>query len=137
MANPNPISKLTPDVIMAATNNGAMSDDVSKALQALLLKRLMKEEEQEEELNRQQVESRKINARLMESERMKHERAQQSCSHRKPNGESNLVGQRDYNQKTILTCQGCQKLFNPGEFIPAEIRPDPSRIGGPESAVVG
>jgi hypothetical protein len=54
---------------------------------------------------------------------------QRGCSHLKPNGATNLAGQKDHDGIIQLLCQGCQKTFK-GNEIPAGLFPQGDGVIG-------
>lgn len=106
------------------------SGSANEAVLALIARKLQKEMNEEEETERIRLEARKRNA--MEAQRTREQllAAQTYCPHTKPNGHSNLAGQRGHNGTAILICQACLKTWE-GPTVPAHLRIPAENIGGP------
>lgn len=65
-----------------------------------------------------------------QKEMREREERKSRCSHRKPNGVSNLGGQRDHSGMYHFICQSCQSEFD-DRTVPPNLRPDSEKLGGP------
>ncbi len=57
---------------------------------------------------------------------------QSMCGHKKENGRTHLMGQRDHSGVLHLICQRCQAPFL-GSNVPFDLRPDMDMVGGPNN----
>lgn len=105
-------------------------DPIQQQLQRLLLKRLQQEDEEDtakrESARRLQLEG----AKAMVARAKAEEEAQNYCSHRKENGQSAVVGQRDHQHHTHYLCLHCNKHWIDRE-LPDDLMPKGEHIGGP------
>jgi|SRR5579871_2709377 len=105
--------------------------ELRKALLALQLKQVSKQVKEQEEAENSHKKARLDAALQMEKARKQEEAVQAYCPHKKPNGQSAIVGQRDHQHNYIFLCSYCQKQYNQ-HTIPPDLRPDSTKIGGPE-----
>lgn len=123
----NTLATILPDVPEGDTG----VSDLQKTVLALLLKDLSKRQKKEDEEENTAREARKQGALAMKRIQDAQELLQRFCSHKKENGQTYLVAQRDHRNSTIYLCQSCQKMWRGHESLPPGSRLDPDKIGGP------
>lgn len=104
--------------------------DIDKQLKLLQLRTLLKQVEKEEQ---ETNEKRRLREQIYAEVRRKEKEVaeiQSRCTHRKINGETAFVGERDHQQRPILICQWCFLIADPAT-LPRELLPPASIIGGP------
>lgn len=120
---------------MANEKPTTVTDNIDEQLKRLQLARLLREEKDLEAKVQLEKAAREQGARQQEEQRKRQEDLQKACPHRKENGQTALAGQFDHNNKRILICQFCQKVWNEGdpnpEPVPYYLMPPDSHIGGP------
>ncbi len=132
--NPNsPTNPLAPPAAEFLIN----PDEAEMRRRLLELELADREERQRINLERaaQRQRAREQNARELKKELDKVLHQQATCSHKKQNGNTHVVGQRDHGGNTIFMCQGCQKtwIVAPGIIsdFPKELAPEAIKVGGP------
>lgn len=113
-----------------ATPPNVELDPIQRQLQMLLLKRLQKEDEEEEAKKESARRLQLEGAKAMVNRAKADEDAQKYCSHRKENGQSAIVGQRDHQHHTHYLCLHCNKHWLDRE-LPDDLMPKGEHIGGP------
>lgn len=103
------IKPLSPDAVVAVT--GSTSSETNDALQALMLRRLLKEDAEEEKRKREFEAGREANIRDVKLRHENQRRLREACSHRNEHNRTNVRGQRDHDQNTIWLCQSCQNMW--------------------------
>jgi hypothetical protein len=109
-------------------NNGSnpVADRVLALLEQDLAERMAEKKEQKDQVLNFQKARR---AALIE-ERARIEAEQNACLHVKPNGQSNLCGQKDGYGHYHFVCGYCSKEFNETN-IPAHLKVPGHMVGGP------
>lgn len=122
--------KISPEEVVAAVQASGNGGVQGNELLDLMYKTLRRQLDRQEEIERQERETQKANALMLEAARQEELRRQESCSHLKPNNTSNIVGQWDHQGVTHYMCQMCQKMWT-GHTLPAYLRPPEEAVGGP------
>ena len=109
--------------------------DEDRQLQALLRKHLIQEFKEEEESRAQATENREQRIRKVQKTLDDIEEHRDNCSHRKPNQQTALGGQRNFDGKYRFVCSICNRTFtHPAEgkdehAVPPDLLPPSERIG--------
>ncbi len=120
----------SPLLQVALGSNTSTPSEIQQQLSALLLKRLAKQNAEEEEAERQAREVRRAGMEAVREGMKKKEAEQSQCGHKKPYGESAVVGQRAHSHSYLWLCQYCQKSWKDGE-LPIDLRINGELVGGP------
>lgn len=117
------------EVIQAALSG---EGGLSAQLQALLLRKFLKQETEENEALRIASEARKSGARALEQNRQMALKRQNECSHLKKWGGHCVVCQRDHGGHYHFMCLNCRHEWL-DDLCPFQLRTDGELIGGPNS----